>query len=367
MLSEDADDPGSISNLSRLFGGTGSNRYEYLQNAPVNISGGSGTDTVVINGTAIADQFIISEKFVAGAGRVTYFKGIEKLEVNAAGGDDQIYVLGAPSHLEVTVRGGTGNDRIHLGGDHPTMFFDPPEFTYQPPSYTVPEAPYIEYNVLKYNPPRFYENIPFWGSRSLWNIITNGGVTKHLEDRVTDWVQGWYANNKARWRYIDVRYKGGLDGLISDTLRTIDWQWSWGSWWSWSPRLTFSYDMPEVNVEYGIERTPPPRQVTPPKITIDPDPFGLKIDSTHNLDGIAGRVTIDDADGTDKLIVHGSEAAASANTALVNATFLNITQRDDRETTRRCRFPHSTCRHYPDNPQPVRGQGRYHATESRDS
>ena len=78
---DDPEDPGSISNLSRLFGGTGSNRYEYLQNAPVNISGGSGTDTVVINGTAIADTFIITEKFVAGGGRVTYFKGIEKLEV----------------------------------------------------------------------------------------------------------------------------------------------------------------------------------------------------------------------------------------------------------------------------------------------
>ena len=66
VLNDNPDDPGSISNLSRLFGGTGSNRYVYLQNAPVNISGGSGTDTVVINGTAIADTFVITEKFVGG-------------------------------------------------------------------------------------------------------------------------------------------------------------------------------------------------------------------------------------------------------------------------------------------------------------
>ena len=45
-----------------LFGGAGSNRYTYLQNAPVFISGGTGLDTVVINGTPIGDLFIVTDK-----------------------------------------------------------------------------------------------------------------------------------------------------------------------------------------------------------------------------------------------------------------------------------------------------------------
>ena len=41
--------------------------------------------------------------------------------------------MSSPSHLHITVNGGTGDDNIHLGGDHPTLFFPRPEF--------LPEAP----------------------------------------------------------------------------------------------------------------------------------------------------------------------------------------------------------------------------------
>ena len=82
----------------------------------------------------------------AGAGRIVPFTGIEKLEVNGAGGADNIYILSSPKHISVTVRGGTGDDTIHLGGDHPTLFFDPPAFTFQPPSFTVQDDPVIVYD-----------------------------------------------------------------------------------------------------------------------------------------------------------------------------------------------------------------------------
>jgi len=78
---------------------------------------------------------------VAGAGRIVYFTGIERLEINAAGGDDQVYVLSSASNLEIKVRGGSGNDKIHLGGDPPTLLFDPPAFQYQPPAYQVQDPP----------------------------------------------------------------------------------------------------------------------------------------------------------------------------------------------------------------------------------
>ena len=48
-LKKNPDKPDEITNLTRLFGGKGSNRYEYVQNAPVFINGGYGIDTVVIN------------------------------------------------------------------------------------------------------------------------------------------------------------------------------------------------------------------------------------------------------------------------------------------------------------------------------
>ncbi len=63
----------------------------------------------------------------------------------------------------MTVRGGSGDDQIHLGGNHPTLFFDPPEFIYQPPSFFVQDLPYIEFNVLQYGPSRQHRHISFWG------------------------------------------------------------------------------------------------------------------------------------------------------------------------------------------------------------
>ena len=46
------------------------NRYEYVQNAPVSINGGPGIDTIVVIGTPIGDDFIVTDTYVAGAGRI---------------------------------------------------------------------------------------------------------------------------------------------------------------------------------------------------------------------------------------------------------------------------------------------------------
>ena len=35
--------------------------------------------------------------------------------------------------METTVRGGSGRDTIHLGGDHPLIIFNPPPITLQSP------------------------------------------------------------------------------------------------------------------------------------------------------------------------------------------------------------------------------------------
>ena len=75
VLKENPDNPDEITNLANLFGGTGTNRYDYLQNAPVFINGGPGVDTIVVVGTPIGDIFVVTDTYVAGAGRIVTFTG----------------------------------------------------------------------------------------------------------------------------------------------------------------------------------------------------------------------------------------------------------------------------------------------------
>ncbi|MDA8976302.1 calcium-binding protein, partial [bacterium] len=119
VLRDNPADDQEVTNLANLFGGTGSNRYSYLENGPVAINGGPGIDTLVIVGTPVADTFVITETVVAGAGRLVSFRGIEALEINGAGGGDNIYVLSTNEAFATTIVGGSGDDVIHFGGDHP--------------------------------------------------------------------------------------------------------------------------------------------------------------------------------------------------------------------------------------------------------
>ena len=99
VLKENPDDPNEITNLANLFGGAGANRYDYLQNAPVFINGGAGMDTIVVVGTPIGDIFVVTDDYVAGAGRIVTFTNVEAVEVDGAGGDDKIYVLSTGDEL----------------------------------------------------------------------------------------------------------------------------------------------------------------------------------------------------------------------------------------------------------------------------
>ena len=153
-LREQTPEGEAIANLNTLFGGTGSNRYEYVQNAPVFINGGLGTDTIIINGTPIADTFVVTKNSVAGVGRVTYFTGVERLEVNGAGGDDEFYVLSSDPNVELVINGGSGDDTVNLGGEHAPLLFDPPPFTYQPPAFQVQDPAIVSYQNYTYDPGR---------------------------------------------------------------------------------------------------------------------------------------------------------------------------------------------------------------------
>ena len=144
---------GLPTNDSNVSGGSGTNSITYLQNAPVNIDGGSGNDLVVVNGTGLGDTFIIAvvddgtgpKQKVIGAGLQINMKNVERLEVNGAGGDDKIYVFSTLPGLDVEVSGGSGNDTIHIGGENVSVVVDPPAYTIDPPPYTYDPPPFIGY------------------------------------------------------------------------------------------------------------------------------------------------------------------------------------------------------------------------------
>ena len=83
---------------------------------------------------------------VAGAGRLVSFRGVEALEIDGAGGGDQIYVLSTSEAFTTTIVGGSGDDVIHFGGDHPPLVFDPPEINITPPAIQVESTPQLVYD-----------------------------------------------------------------------------------------------------------------------------------------------------------------------------------------------------------------------------
>ena len=81
------------------------------------INGGAGVDTIVVVGTPIGDIFVVTDAYVAGAGRLVTFTNVEAVEVDGAGGDDTIYVLSTGTSFETIVDRRLGDDTIHVGGD----------------------------------------------------------------------------------------------------------------------------------------------------------------------------------------------------------------------------------------------------------
>ena len=63
---------------TEVSGGAGDDHIQYNINAPVSIDGGAGADTVVVLGTEIDDNFVITEYGVQGAGLNVDFTAVEK-------------------------------------------------------------------------------------------------------------------------------------------------------------------------------------------------------------------------------------------------------------------------------------------------
>ena len=105
--------------LTDLSGGAGRDNIQYAVNAPVNIDGGDGFDTVIVIGTEFNDDFVITPTGVFGAGLNVNFVNIEKLVVDGGAGDDRFFVLGTGPNFTTEIDGGLGSDAVFVGGPTP--------------------------------------------------------------------------------------------------------------------------------------------------------------------------------------------------------------------------------------------------------
>ncbi len=104
-----------------VSGGAGADLIMYAVNAPVNIDGGDGFDTVIVIGTEFNDDFVVTENGVFGAGLNVTFTRIESVEVDGAEGDDRFFIRGTGAELITKVTGGLGSDTFFTNGATPDV------------------------------------------------------------------------------------------------------------------------------------------------------------------------------------------------------------------------------------------------------
>jgi Ca2+-binding RTX toxin-like protein len=115
---------GSEENLRErtdVSGGAGDDLIMYAVNAPVNIDGGSGFNTIIVIGTEFNDDFVITEDGVFGAGLNVTFVNIQQIEIDGDAGDDRFFILGTGAGMITKVTGGLGSDTFFVNGPTPAI------------------------------------------------------------------------------------------------------------------------------------------------------------------------------------------------------------------------------------------------------
>src|SRR5207237_1544948 len=108
----------STAQQTLIDGGDDDDNIQYNINAPVDIDGGPGFDTVVVLGTEFNDAFVITSGGVFGAGlNVKTSNTEELLEVDALEGNDTFFVLSTPLGGVTRLIGGLGSDTFDVAGD----------------------------------------------------------------------------------------------------------------------------------------------------------------------------------------------------------------------------------------------------------
>jgi hypothetical protein len=110
------------SRTTNVCGQGGNDFVQYVINAPVNVDGGIGDNTLRIIGTEFSDQFVITNVSVYGAGiSLASYINIATLQIDAAEGNDTFYVLNTSAGVRKELYGGLGSDRFIIAGDVPDL------------------------------------------------------------------------------------------------------------------------------------------------------------------------------------------------------------------------------------------------------
>lgn len=103
-----------LQQFTKISGGGGADTIRYAVNAPVNIDGGDGLDSVTVIGTEQRDEFVITKDGVFGAGLNVNFVNVELLKVDGAEGDDSFFIQSTNENILTQVVGGLGSDTFHV-------------------------------------------------------------------------------------------------------------------------------------------------------------------------------------------------------------------------------------------------------------
>lgn len=94
----------------------GEGKKSIVENGPVTLIGGTGTDKMSIAGSEGDDSFVISHGRVFGEGIDVQSVSIEDKNVYGGDGDDSFYVLDTEENEVTKLYGNKGNDSFHNGG-----------------------------------------------------------------------------------------------------------------------------------------------------------------------------------------------------------------------------------------------------------
>lgn len=358
-----------VDKTANNFGGVGNNQITYVQNATVNINGGEGIDTVVINGTPIDDTFIVAvvdgKQVIYGAGlQVGEMTDVELLEVNGAAGNDSIYVFGTVDGMDLVINGGFGDDTIYAGGNSASVYVDPPAYTYQPPSYIVDPEPFQDGWLLEeYNPwpyltsisIPFYEysyhnpNIFLWpyefGTR--WHSGSNAWYSDWIDryfgvpvSRVDTLITNSKSSMEAEFlsRRAPKQYQQYMTDYINDGSPEGTIHIDFDAWYSYYFNQIWSIGGGERQLVNAIDTVfgrggyssfgntawvwvdpapymqpipnivdPAPYVVVPEPVTVDPAPFLFTAGPSHTLSAFGGSFVVDGGEGENDRIVINSQ------------------------------------------------------------
>ena len=248
--------------------------------------------------TPIGDVFVVTDTYIAGAGRIVTFTGVEVVELDGAGGPDEIYVLSTGDSFETSIIGGSGDDTIHIGGDHPPLIFDPPSFTYVPPPIEVPLPPELVFDTFF----ETWDDLRF--SLGFFDLLARiNAAGGSVESALQKFVEGFVDRLFRAWQMANP-----LIEIVDITVDDISFR-PIHDFFLFIALPRFEVTVGTLRLDYQIGRYEErSKLIQPAPVVVDPPAFAFKEAGSFDGSTIAGRLTIVGGDqfeeNGDRVIFH---------------------------------------------------------------